>query len=269
MSDKNPPYTTCISNGWALDLDISRLHRSDTWAILDKASRPYLLMLLTVAWCESPCGSLPNNDRILCSKLGMDTTLFVAVKQDLMRGWEECRDGRLYHPVMTESVMKMMEWREKQAKKVAAWREKKSKESVSVTGNKLVTNGLVTAVSVSVSDTDINTNKEKVKKEKTEKQNAASGDAANKRGKRLPSDWSPSQALWDWTFATHPNINAQLTLDKFCDYWTAKSGRDATKTDWDGTWRNWVRNELEFAAKKPTAHRTSGGIADQLAAYDV
>lgn len=110
---------------------------------------------------------------------------------------------------------------------------------------------------------------EKVKKEKAEKPKAASDDAAKKRGKRLPDDWSPSQALWDWTFATHPNINAQLTLDKFCDYWTAKSGRDATKADWDGTWRNWVRNELEFAAKKPTAQRTGGGIADQLAAYDV
>ena len=110
---------------------------------------------------------------------------------------------------------------------------------------------------------------EKVKKEKTEMQNAASDDAAKKRGKRLPSDWSPSQALWDWTFATHPNINAQLTLDKFCDYWTAKSGRDATKADWDGTWRNWVRNELEFAAKKPANQRNCSGIADQLAAYDV
>lgn len=269
MSNKNPPYLPCISNGWSLDLDISRLHRSDTWAILDKASRPYLLMLLTVAWCESPCGSLPNNDRILCSKLGIDTTLFIAIKQDLLRGWEECSDGRLYHPVMTESVLKMTGWRDKQAKKVAAWRDKKSKESVSVTGNKPATNGLVTAVSVSVSDTDINTDKEKLKKEKSEKPKAASDDAAKKRGKRLPDDWSPSQALWDWTYATHPNINAQRALDEFHDYWATKSGRDAVKLDWDGVWRNRVRQLLEFAAKKPTNQRTGGGIADQLAAYDV
>ena len=110
---------------------------------------------------------------------------------------------------------------------------------------------------------------EKVKKEKAEKPKAASGDAANKRGKRLQGDWSPSQALWDWTFATHPNINAQRALDEFHDYWAAKSGRDAVKLDWDGVWRNRVRQLLEFAAKKPTTHRASGGIADQLAAYDV
>ena len=93
--------------------------------------------------------------------------------------------------------------------------------------------------------------KEKLKKEKAEKPKAASDDAAKKRGKRLPDDWSPSQALWDWTYATHPNINAQRALDEFHDYWATKSGRDAVKLDWDGVWRNRVRQLLEYQGGMP------------------
>ena len=32
---------------------------------------------------------------------------------------------------------------------------------------------------------------------------------------------------------------------KFCDYWNAKSGKDAAKLDWQATWRNWLRNASE------------------------
>ena len=120
MTDKTqPPYNQCEAKGWALDLDITRLKRSDTWAILGEPDqihgRAYLLLLLAVAWDESPCGSLPKDERILRSKLGIDAITFAALKQDLMRGWEECSDGRLYHKVMTESVIKMVCWREKEA----------------------------------------------------------------------------------------------------------------------------------------------------------
>lgn len=42
--------------------------------------------------------------------------------------------------------------------------------------------------------------------------------------------------------AMMPRINLAVEAEKFADYWTAKSGTDATKLDWVATWRNWCRN---------------------------
>lgn len=78
-----------------------------------------------------------------------------------------------------------------------------------------------------------------------------------RKGTRLPDDWRPTQ---DYVTAAQ-ELNPDYTKDwfretahKFRDYWIAKSGRDATKTNWLATWRNWVRNDLEFRRGKPNAN---------------
>lgn len=43
---------------------------------------------------------------------------------------------------------------------------------------------------------------------------------------------------------------ARFEYDKFKDYWTAKSGQQATKLDWLATWRNWLRNMKPEDKKK-------------------
>jgi hypothetical protein len=45
-----------------------------------------------------------------------------------------------------------------------------------------------------------------------------------------------------WANQACPLIDAHLEAVKFCDYWQAASGRNATKHDWQATWRNWIRN---------------------------
>lgn len=66
------------------------------------------------------------------------------------------------------------------------------------------------------------------------------------RGARLPPDWAISPI--DWDFAKDLGWSAdQITneFDKFCDYWHAKTGQAATKTNWSATWRNWIRRAGE------------------------
>jgi len=46
----------------------------------------------------------------------------------------------------------------------------------------------------------------------------------------------------EWARTNAPGINGKFETDKFIDHWRAKTGRDATKLDWVGTWRNWMRN---------------------------
>ena len=67
------------------------------------------------------------------------------------------------------------------------------------------------------------------------------------RGTRLDPNWMPKPSTVDAikaeTNATKDELSHQHR--KFVDYWTDKTGRDATKLSWDGTWRNWMRTAHE------------------------
>lgn len=63
-----------------------------------------------------------------------------------------------------------------------------------------------------------------------------------KRGTRLPDDFTITAELADWAARETPHIDVATETEKFCDYWRAKTGKDATKLDWVATWRNWMRN---------------------------
>jgi hypothetical protein len=44
--------------------------------------------------------------------------------------------------------------------------------------------------------------------------------------------------------------NPGRTFDAFVDYWRAAAGANARKHDWDATWRNWCRRDVDFAKQK-------------------
>ena len=73
------------------------------------------------------------------------------------------------------------------------------------------------------------------------------------RAGRIPENWlpSPDNILFAINEGFQENQVGRIA-DKFKDYWTAASGRNAAKKDWDATWRNWVRREAErVSVKKP------------------
>ena len=73
----------------------------------------------------------------------------------------------------------------------------------------------------------------------------AAQSAASPRGSRLPQDWQLPKAWGDWALSEFKTWTADVVrveADKFRDHWHAKAGRDATKADWQATWRNWCRN---------------------------
>jgi len=51
-----------------------------------------------------------------------------------------------------------------------------------------------------------------------------------------------TQAMRDWHAKNAPNVDGPRETEQFVDYWTARSGKDATKVDWVATWRTWMRN---------------------------
>jgi|DEB3_MinimDraft_2_1074329.scaffolds.fasta_scaffold01387_6 uncharacterized protein YdaU (DUF1376 family) len=74
------------------------------------------------------------------------------------------------------------------------------------------------------------------------------------KGTRLPSDWELPP---DWrTWATDELLPLGCGLGptlawvdraalRFRDHWLAKTGKDGAKADWQATWRNWVRRDID------------------------
>lgn len=101
-----------------------------------------------------------------------------------------------------------------------------------------------------------------------------------RRGSRLPEGWVPSPATRDWQAREFPGVDVRIEHLKFTNYWLAKSGRDATKTDWDRTWQNWIMEAASRAGIRRGAparmtttdtgqnvHRKSAAHLDHLSAY--
>lgn len=96
------------------------------------------------------------------------------------------------------------------------------------------------SVSVSVSDTE-----SRDQQQTSQASPAPSADDSTRRGTRLPADWQPPRELIAWARGEHPLVDLRLEVPKFRDYWHAKAGKDATKRDWAGTFRNWIRTADE------------------------
>jgi uncharacterized protein YdaU (DUF1376 family) len=90
----------------------------------------------------------------------------------------------------------------------------------------------------SVSETKPNgtlaTNHKPVTKESKSKEKAVAP-----RGARLPADWKPSEA--DIAYAVTKGVDWKAEAENFADFWHAKAGKDACKTDWGLTWKTWIR----------------------------
>ena len=67
----------------------------------------------------------------------------------------------------------------------------------------------------------------------------------NNRATRIKEEWNLDDELLEWTRTFAPGLNIVIEREKFIDYWISKAGSTATKTDWNRTWKNWVRSNVE------------------------
>lgn len=71
-------------------------------------------------------------------------------------------------------------------------------------------------------------------------------------GSRLADDWALPEEWAAWCKRERPELTPSVVAANFADFWHAKAGKDASKRDWEATWRNWVRNvKGNFAIVKP------------------
>lgn len=116
-----------------------RLFASTTWTLASFEARCAALRLWWHAFAHQvPAGSLPNDDRLLAEYAGYGVALkaWAKVRQQAMRGWSLCKDGRLYHKVVAELVAEAWAGRQKFDELRAKWRAKKHRgKAASSPGN--------------------------------------------------------------------------------------------------------------------------------------
>lgn len=87
---------------------VGRLLSSETW--IEAARDPRLGHVLMSLWCEAwrqvPAGSVPGSDDTL-QRMSMcpSDKEWRRVRERVLRDWQRCTDGRLYHPVVSELAL--------------------------------------------------------------------------------------------------------------------------------------------------------------------
>jgi uncharacterized protein YdaU (DUF1376 family) len=84
-----------------------------------------------------------------------------------------------------------------------------------------------------------------IKKQETGKQ----------RGSRLPADCLLPTDWFHFCKQERPDLVPKQVFDEFRDYWIAQPGQKGVKTDWDATWRNWVRRQNQARTGGRTEHK--------------
>jgi hypothetical protein len=86
-----------------MPLDVLRLRDSDLAALAGGDAFKAAVLLWCVAWHQVPAASLPKDDRLLARHSGAGTS-WRKVKEEALRGFVECSDGRLYHATIAEKA---------------------------------------------------------------------------------------------------------------------------------------------------------------------
>ncbi|WP_336975928.1 DUF1376 domain-containing protein [Brevundimonas nasdae] len=105
-----------------MPLDCARLLESDTYALTTGEEFKAALTLWCRSWSQIPAASIPNADRILAKWAGVSLNEWRMVREQALRGWISCCDGRLYHPIVAEKAL-------------AAWLQRISLQERSAKGN--------------------------------------------------------------------------------------------------------------------------------------
>lgn len=104
-----------------------RLFGSETWIAANAEAKVAALRLWWRSFAhEVPAASLPNNDTLLSdyAGYGVATKAWLKVKEQAMRGWVLCSDGRLYHKIVAEVALEAWDQRLRNRQKQERWRQR-------------------------------------------------------------------------------------------------------------------------------------------------
>jgi hypothetical protein len=113
-----------------------------------------------------------------------------------------------------------------------------------------------------------NKNKSNNKNKKEEEETHKAASPTPKKGTRIPDTFFLTVGMRSWAKEKGLPVDLIIETEKFCNYWRAKTGRDATKLDWEATWRNWILNaRSNNGTNKQNGKRTDADVFRESANF--
>ena len=100
------------------------------------------------------------------------------------------------------------------------------------------------------------------------KEEADASSSPHKRASRISEDFTVTPEMRLWASSKAPDADLMTETEKFINYWVAKAGKDATKLDWNATWRNWILNAKTSQGRQDHSSRGLAKGMAMLQAYD-
>lgn len=251
-------------------IDVQSLLGSDLAALGDPAANWYAVLTWCAAFHQVPAGSLPDDDPVLAYlvRLGRDVRTWKKMREKgAMRGWVKHSDGRLYHPVVTEAVLKLLG--KSKAGKTAAGAKQARKNSQAIENATAGINDGSTNAASSLQQSDNKGKERKGREGKGIGEQDLLGLAAEpslqsppvpavrkptKRPRQekipIPPDWSAVGE--DWQYATERGFTPQnipIEEEKFRLHFL-KTGEK--RPGWSLSWKSWIVKAIEFKAERAT-----------------
>lgn len=275
MTEPRPvPYPSeTRSKGWRFELDLEKIHNSDTWDLAAEIpmAQHALLMMWSISWTQEPCGSMPADPDLIRAKLKIPRDLWDSMRDIVLRGWWLADDGRLYHDVIVTRVEAMLEKREKDRLRTRNSRANRSASQQSradVTRDADVTPPEVTGefdtrTRTSTSNTPPPPTRagEDVADEPNPPTTAGQFQSRNAPGScevfPIEEGWRPSPAFEAQAklmgVAVRDAALMQSGLSEFIAFWIAKPNECRTQTEWDHALAKSLKYAQARAAASPKA----------------
>lgn len=268
-----------------MPLDVLRLRDSELAAEPDGEVFRCAVLSWCVSWHQVPAASLPDDDSLLCRLLGFGRDLrgWKRVRDaGGLRGWVQCADGRLYHPVVAEKARDAWRGKMEQRWRTEAARVKKHNQRHGLEGSHAVQmphleawieagcpQGQPLHVPRDIPAMSPPVPRENASKGQGEGEGQGQGDIRKKTSsspaakprpaKKPPHDFALTPDLRAWAAEHAPLVDAEAELARFRDHTFATA-----RTDWPGTLRNWLRKAQDHAqAKGQRSHRPTAAPDDE------
>jgi hypothetical protein len=161
-----------------MPIEIHRLRRSKAWLICKRKPELafYMINLWTACWHDTPAASLEDDDDVLADLAMCEPSKWAKVREQVMRGWIKCLDGRLYHPIVAELAANA--WQQKQAQRqrteaARLAREQKRQQAM----QQIAKNAPTDTATKSVTDIATESNRTEQNREGPERDRRGTGDS--------------------------------------------------------------------------------------------
>jgi hypothetical protein len=111
-------------------LNVEKLMASELVALSSLEVIGAALLLWSRAWKQMPAASLPDDDRVISAFAKLPLPRFRKIRDEVLRGFVKCSDGRLYHRTLSAEAVVAFERkvafqrkRETDAERLRKWRE--------------------------------------------------------------------------------------------------------------------------------------------------